>query len=103
MLVIAKREPGDKQGPDIVGNLLVNDLAGEERGRAEVNLNDSPRKIISANGPKNEVILPTKLVEVIRAGSNQRGISLMYSRSYNISGIVYTIDSSMTIQVKANK
>lgn len=102
MNIIVERDPADKICPeDIVDPLLVTDGAGRERGRAEINENCSDRKIISANGPKNTLIFPGKLVEVIIKGKSVRGNLMMFSRTYNREGKNFTINSSYEIEVEA--
>lgn len=98
--VIVSRDPADTPGPDIVDNLLTTDIAAIARGRAEINHNCSSRKIVSGNGPKNTLMFPTFLTEVIKKTVRYRGILTMYSRSYNRTGKQFTIDSSVTIEVK---
>lgn len=100
MNVIVQRSPADMQGPDIVNVLLVTEASGRARGLAEINHNDTPRKNLAGNGPKNMLMYPCRLVEIIKKGSVKRGILTMYSRSYNKSGNNFTIDSAVTIETQ---
>lgn len=100
MNVTIRRQPNDKAGPDIVDILLTTEQAGIVRGTSEINHNESSRKIIKGSGPKNTLMFPTKLVEVIKTRVRYKGILTMYSRSYNRDGTLYTIDSSVTIEAK---
>lgn len=52
------------------------------------------------NGPKNNLMFPTELVEVIKKTARYRGILTMYSRSYNRSGSTFTMDSAVAIEVE---
>lgn len=97
---IANRPPADKPGPDIVSPLFPNDAVAQERGRAEINHNCSSRKIVNGNGPKNTLMAPTFLVEIIKKNVRYRGILTMYSRSYNKQGSMFTIDSAVSVEAK---
>lgn len=98
--VVVSRPPADKPGPDIVDSLITDSNVARERGRAYINHHCSSRKVVSGNGPKNSLMFPTKLTEVIKTAKRYRGILTMYSRSYNRSGNNFTIDSAVTIEVK---
>lgn len=100
MDITISREPRDKAGPDIVDVLLTTEEAAKHRARAEINHNSSSRKSINGNGPKNTLMYPTKLVEVIKKRARYKGILVMYSRSYNRDGNQFTIDSAVTIEAK---
>lgn len=98
--ITVSRSPGDKPGPDIVNPLIATDAVARARGRAEINHNGSSRKVVHGNGPKNTLMLPTFLVEIIKKNVRYRGILTMYSRSYNRSGSNFTIDSAVSVEVK---
>lgn len=100
MNVVIIRSPGNKPGPDIVDPLLSTEAIGRFRGQSEINHNDSSRKSLTGNGPKNEFMMPCKLVQIEKKGSRQYGILTMYSRSYNKADGVYTIDSAVAIETK---
>lgn len=98
--IVVQRYPGDTPGPDIVDNILTDEIAARERGRAEINHNCSSRKIVHGNGPKNSLMYPCVLTEVIKKRVRYRGILTMYSRSYNRAGSNFEIDSAMSIEVQ---
>ncbi len=98
--ITVSRSPGDKPGPDIVETLLSDPIAARERGRADINHFSSSRKIVNAAGPKNTLMTPCVLTEVIKKAVRYRGILTMYSRSYNRSGTVFEIDSAVSIEAQ---
>jgi len=100
MNVTISRPPANKVGEEIVNVLLVTTGAGTQRGKSEINHNESSRKIINASGPKNSLMFPTKLIEIVKRTSKYRGVLTMYSRSYNRDGNEYTINSAVTVEAK---
>jgi len=96
----SSRPPADKPGPDVVSPLFSDDAVAKERGRAEINHNCSSRKMVQGNGPKNTLMAPTFLVEIIKKRVRYRGILTMYSRSYNRQGSTFTIDSAVSVEAK---
>ena len=102
MSTIVFRHPGDNPGPDIVDPLLTTDLARRERGRAEINYHDSDRIILKGNGPKNDLMEPTRLVEATFRDEKVKGILTLYSRSYNLQNKnKFSITSSFEIETIA--
>lgn len=101
MNVTVKRGAGNIPYPqDIVDELLTTEAAGIERGRAEINDNDTSRKIIKANGPKNNFMYPTMLVEVRKGGKTTKGILNMFARTYDKEGNNFTVTSSVEVEVQ---
>jgi len=98
MKITVQRTPADKPGPSITNSLLTVEGAGVARGIAEINKNHKDRIIISGNGPKNQYMIPTKLVQVTDVEGVKKGIVTMYSRTYSISGKEFQITSSMEIE-----
>ena len=98
--IIVSRSPGDKVGPDQVDPLIPDEATARVRGRSLINHNGSSRKIVNGNGPKNTLMWPTRLTEVIKKNVRYRGILIMYSRSYNRSGPVFEIDSAVSVEAK---
>ncbi len=102
MNITVERGAGDKPYPESISDdLLVTEEAGRERGVAEINANDSDRRIITADGPKNFFMQPTSLVEIRHKGKTKRGIINMFARVYNKQGNNFTVTSSLEIEVKA--
>lgn len=99
MNLTVDREPADK-ATDVVDVLLTSKPAAQHRGTAIINHNDSNRKNITAGGPKNQLMWPCKLVEVIKRRSRYRGILTLYSRSYNRDGKMFTINSDVNVEAK---
>jgi hypothetical protein len=96
------RGAGDNPAPqEIVSEFLTTDAVGRFRCTAELNENDSDRKTIDADGPKNSVMTPTKLVRVKNRSEIRSGILNMFARTYQQDGNQYSITSHMTIEIKA--
>lgn len=49
MSFIVQRVPADKPGPDISSSVLTDDSSKTERGRQEINENDSDRRIVTGD------------------------------------------------------
>lgn len=98
--IIVQRAPADRPGEDIVDVLLSDDGVATERGRANINHEGSSRKMVSASGPKNSLMYPCRLTEVIKKAVRYRGILIMYSRSYNRAQKSFTIDSAVIVEAK---
>lgn len=95
------RGAGDNPAPnEIVNENLTTEVIGRFRATAELNENDSSRLHIDAEGPKGTVMLPTKLIEVNSRSEVKRGILNMYSRTYNMSGANYTINSHISVETR---
>ena len=96
------RGAGDNPAPqEIIDELLTTDDVGRFRLTNELNENDSNRKHIDGDGPKGSVLIPTKLAEVNSRTETRRGIVNMYARTYQQNGNEYTINSHISIEIKA--
>lgn len=103
MNVIISRGAGDKPGPEIVSDLLTTREICRFRGVSELNYYYTSRKQLNGDGPKIEVMIPTKLVEISGRRGSKRGILKMYSRTYDKEDGKFTINSHMTIEVQSNE
>lgn len=100
MAVIVSVGAGDRQGPDIVDELVTSEGAQVARGRGEINENSSDRVIVTSQIVKRNFVAPGLLGEVIEGGRRWRGKVVGFSRSRSIddSGEQYTVDCNLEIE-----
>lgn len=100
MAVLVSRGRGDRQGPDIVDELLTTEAGQIERGRGEINYSCSPRTIEQAQIVKRGFVPTGSLVEVVEALGIWRGKSTYFSRTRSIddSGERFTVDCNLNIE-----
>lgn len=98
MSVLVSRGLGDRQGPDVVDELLTSEVAQIARGRGEINHSSSQRIIEQAQIVKRGFVPTGSLVEVVEAGGIWRGKVKYFSRTRTLSGDSYTVDCNLHIE-----
>jgi hypothetical protein len=60
--VTVQRAPADTPGPDITDALLASEPAARERGRVEIDKNNTNRVLVTASGPYRQWLAPGSLL-----------------------------------------
>ena len=97
MAVVVKRGLGDKPGPDIVDPLLSSEASLIERGRQEINANDSDRVEESGSMIGADFLRPGAIAQ----SSSAEGSFKAYVDSFSFS--VQTDSFSVTSFVKMER
>ncbi len=84
MQITVQRAPADCQGPDIVSDLITDELTAREKGRQEIDANCSSRIIEQCQCPKKGFVETGTLVQVTEAEGRWRGISTYWSRTLTL-------------------
>ena len=100
MRITVQRQPADRQGSDIVDELLTSDQAGVARGRREIDYNCSSRDLVACSCPAHSVMPTGSLVGVTETHQRWRGMIRYWSLTLTIddTGQRFTADTSLTIE-----
>lgn len=100
MQITVQRQPADRQGPDIVDELLTSDQAGVARGRREIDAACSDRDQVACQCPAHSFMPTGSLVDVIETHQRWRGMIRYWSLTLTIddSGQRFTADTRLTVE-----
>lgn len=103
MQITVSRPPADRQGPDIIDELLTSDQVAIARGRREVDYNSTDRIEESCQCPKHAYMPAGSLARVTEASGQWPGKVRYWSLTLTIdeSGERYTADTRLTIEREA--
>lgn len=86
MQITVQRSPANKQGPDIVSDLLTDEITGREKGGQAVDHSCSSRTIEQCQCPKREFIETGLLAQVTEAEKQWRGKVTYWGRTLTLDG-----------------
>lgn len=99
MAFIVQRIPGDKPGPSISSSVLTDDSSKIERGRQEINRNDSDRKIVTGDLIQKDINPYNVLVQCIDTdGTITAGIVDEFSMDAKISSDSLSVNVQEVIE-----
>jgi hypothetical protein len=100
MQITVQRQPANRQGPDIVDELLASDPPGIARGRAFIDKNCSNRDLVACQCPAHAYMPTGSLVNVTETRRRWRGMIRYWSLTLTIdeTGDSFTADTRLTIE-----
>ena len=100
MQITVARQPADKQGPDIVDELLTDDRVAVARGSREVDYNCSSRTDEACQCPKHDYMATGSLVRVSEAAEQWPGMIRYWSLTLTLDylGERFTADTRLTVE-----
>jgi hypothetical protein len=105
MQITVTRSPANRQGPDIVDELLTDRRVAIARGRREVDYNSTGRTNESCQCPQHDYIATGTLTGVTEAAERWRGIVRYWSLTLTVddTGERFTADTRLSIEREARK
>jgi hypothetical protein len=100
MRITVQRPPADRQGPDIIDELLAADPAGVARGRQAIDADSSNRDLVACQCPAHSYMPTGSLASVIEAHQRWPGMIRYWSLTLTIdeTGRRFTADTRLTIE-----
>lgn len=100
MKILVTRQPGSKQGPDIVDPLLTTDQAGVARGTREIDYHGSNRSIERGNCPLLPYIPTGATISVTEQDGAYRGKLTGYALTVDIGedGRDFSVTTAISIE-----
>jgi len=86
MEILVYRGNGDRQGPDIIEELLVDDVVAAARGRSEINASISSRVIEASSSPSRDFIETGSLAVVSEAEGSWPGMVTFWQETLSLDG-----------------
>jgi len=105
MQITVTRPPGNRQGPDIVDELLTSDPAGLARGRREIDHSVTSRTMEACQCPKHDHIETGSLVRITEAAERWSGLVRYWSLTLTVddTGDRFTADTRLTVEREARR
>lgn len=105
MQITVTRAPANRQGPDIVDELLTDSRVGIARGGREVDYNCTSRTNESCQCPQHDFIETGTLVGVTEAAERWPGVVRYWSLTLTVddTGERFTADTRLSIEREARK
>ena len=105
MQITVSRSPANRQGPDIIDEMLTSDLVGVARGRREVDYNSTGRVDESCQCPAHDYIPTGSLVRITEAAEQWAGLVRYWSLTLTVddTGDRFTADTRLSIEREAKK
>ena len=103
MQITVSRQPADRQGPDIVDELLTTDQVGIARGRREIDYNCSSRTEKACQCPKHDYMPTGSLTKVTESSGKWPGLVRYWSLTLTVddNGSRFTADTRLSIEREA--
>lgn len=98
MQITVQRAPANRQGPDVIDDLLTSDVIGVARGRREIDYHCSDRDKTACQCPAHSFIETGYLARITEERSIWNGLVRYWSLTLTIDGETYTADTRLTIE-----
>lgn len=100
MQITVKRAPADKQGPDIVDDLLNDEITAVAKGTWAIDYNCSSRTVKELTGPLRDVVRTCLIAMLTEAHGESWGMTRYWNRHLTLEDDVYTRDTTVRIEME---
>lgn len=100
MQILVQRPPGNRQGPDIMDDLLTTDQAGISRARREIDYHSTNRDLVACQCPAHTYMPTGSIAGVTETHQRWPGMIRYWSLTLTIddTGERFTADTRLTIE-----
>lgn len=100
MRITVQRQPADRQGPDIVDEMLTSDQAGVARGRNFIDKNGSDRDLVACQCPAHAYMPTGSLIGVTESHARWPGMLRYWSLTLTVddTGQRFTADTRISVE-----